>query len=333
MNPRILLIGLSTVCACSSPKPRSAPIAHRPVATVSSSSHIPLIPAPAPASTASSSSSANASGNPVEPCSLESRKLANGSTNGTIACGTARCQVNREICVCFGDSQCGTASTSAQQSNHCASANRWTCVPVDAQWARDVEFRVECDDASDCSGGQACCETYAGTYGSWCTARTGRESGCQQEICAGGDSAPCPKGQTCIDGKCLGTNASSTCGKNRCPKAQPICIWSKGSGRCVTKSEAQKLAEDGSSHEGIGLGILECVRPSDCGTGLSCCATGAEPTGATFCTTQCDPGRYPDVCSHDADCPAMQEAPARRKCDRSTKNEWMPPSVGFCITE
>jgi len=202
-----------------------------------------------------------------------------GSTMRSIACGNERCIASKQSCV---------------QVN----GESWECVD---SHMKTLGSRLDCDDASDCAAGLACCVTGA-TSEIWqaCTPRSGPRSHCAHEVCVRGDGAACPKGLHCEGGECVGDLRVTCPGaeEGHC-RSDSYCEWKSGAARCVTVPEPPEA--EGSR------AVFACTRPADCGRGRQCCTDSGSWWRMTACSTNCDITNSTIVCDTVADC--------RRKLD------------------
>jgi len=222
-----------------------------------------------------------AGANPApEPPSEAERLRAPGSTRGSIACGSTRCEAERQACV--------------------PKSGEWQCVSVDSEELAGADARHDCDDASDCRQGQICCLSFGTSLEQYlCSARSGKGSTCSLEVCSVGDGAACGNGQVCRDGVCRAPNPGALCAGVKCPPQEPLCLWSDGVARCVPPSEATAPRTDEFSS------VLHCSGPRDCGKGERCC--GNAIWNASYCQLQCDPANTPQICTKAADCAALPD--------------------------
>ena len=202
-----------------------------------------------------------------------------GATKHSIACFKERCIAGRQSCA---------------QVN----GESWEC--VDSR-TKTMGSRLDCDDASDCAAGLACCTTGA-TSEIWqvCTPRSGPRSHCAHEVCVRGDGAVCPKGLHCQDGECV-SDLQVTCpgsDEGQC-RFDSYCEWKSGATHCVTVPEPPEI--EGSR------AVFACTRPADCGRGRQCCTNSGSWWHMTACATNCDITNSTIVCDTVADC--------RRKLD------------------
>jgi len=197
-----------------------------------------------------------------------------GSTERTIACGRERCIAGRQTCAQIGD-------------------EKWECVDIRI---KTNGSRLNCDDASDCARGLACCTNGAtAELSQVCTPRSGPNSDCAQEVCAKGEGAPCPKGLHCLDRACVG-DLRVTCPGSPAGHCGPesYCEWKSGVAHCVTEPDAAEA--EGSR------GVFACTRPADCGRGRQCCTSSISWWHMTGCSTNCDITNSTIVCDTVADC-------------------------------
>ncbi len=298
-----IVLGATYAYACAEPEPVSPT---RPIATVSAT-NAPPVPS---VSAVASASAADIPEPPPEPRSLPPRDGSPpGSTRGTIACGSKRCDAGKEACI----------------ANFAAGG--WICVPS-SDPLQDGGYR--CDDGTDCPQGETCCMSFA-SASTWasCSKRT---YDCASELCAPG-GARCPAGQTCRGGHCS-FESRARCGAGACPKDEPYCVWGKEP-TCATAEEAQAANGKRESGEAPDVtGVYECTQGRDCGT-LHCC-TGALGPSVTYCANQCDLANTRTVCDKDADCRALETAfcPDRKcaRCKRPPEDEQggLPPWMKFC---
>ncbi len=239
---------------------------------------------------------------------LPNRLAVAGSTRGTVACGASRCAVPGEICVLL-------------DAPRSAPAPAWQCLP--SGHVVDGEPRYACDDASDCTGGQACCLGFESAFVAYaCSARSGPRANCALESCVAGAGAPCPAGQVCSAGACVPADARATCnGGQRCPASAPICLWAKGVATCVATVAAVDTAEllPDELH-------MSCASNEDCGGALRCCSSALG--NATSCRVNCDAANNLQLCQHDVDCLAASSA--KRYCLRAEDPGHFPPWVRTC---
>lgn len=236
------------------------------------------------------------------------RLLAAGNTRGTVACGASRCTVPAEICVLLEPSA--------------GAAANFRCV----QRGRELEAAQSfaCDDASDCSNGQACClgfqsasEVYA------CSERSGANANCALESCVEPGGAPCPTGQVCKAGTCAPASAGATCsGGQRCPLSAPICVWASGAAAC-----AREVADSASEPSTTAV-RMSCTATRDCGAGLRCCTNALGNN--TSCRVNCDAANNQELCERDADCPAGGSTKLRCAPPSADEPAHFPRWVRFC---
>lgn len=258
---------------------------------------------------------------PPAPTELPPREGAPGSTRGTIACGTARCDASTQVCV----------------PNF--QANVWACVAKDAP--RDSY--LACDDGTDCPQGQTCCQGFASANTEVkCSTRSGPEADCASELCSPG-GARCPAGQRCEGGYCrVEAAASCVVGKRnvRCGKDAPFCLWG-AEPRCAARDEASALADALGSSDTTVRGVLSCTKKSDCGS-MECCTGGALGPAMTYCANACDAANTMRVCDTNSDClslkpfycagdPSCQVVCARDLEVASSLPEVSPPWMKVCV--
>lgn len=248
---------------------------------------------------------------PSAPPPMGPRRGSEGSTRGTISCGTSRCVAGKEACIAN------------------ALAGQWICVPS-SDPLMDGGYR--CDDGTDCPDGETCCESFASaaTFVG-CTKRT---EDCAVELCEPG-GARCPPGQVCRDGHC-GVPTRASCGKQVCSGDKPFCIWGKEA-KCGDSTAASAADESLMSGEQPSVtGVFICTRRADCGT-LQCCSSALGPQ-RTFCANQCDSANSHVICDKDSDCRSLSEVycPGRscatcRPAEDERMRAALPPWMKLCV--
>lgn len=257
------------------------------------------------------------------PPPLASAAPAKASTRGTIACGATRCRAEVEGCLTKKD---GTRS----------------CVVL----ANVHEGAIyACDDASDCTTeGETCCAPTLASAS--CTTPNAVDSApCGFEVCNTDDGAPpCPSGQSCVKGICRPEAPGVTCGKTRCPKDAPYCVWTAGAGKCVSASDAERAREAARQDEKA-PSVFECTKPGDCGTGFQCCSVreydlmATRTVRVTQCRYGCDDTQFDDVCEKpgpSAECPVGMSFGANggavtRTCRKRVPSKTYPAWMGECV--
>jgi hypothetical protein len=236
------------------------------------------------------------------------REIAEGSTKGTIACGAKRCAAGTEVCAVVDPDLA------------------WACLPVAQREQAKHDF-YECDDGSDCTGGKACCQSFASANESYvCTARG---QGCRMEVCVEGDGSSCPKKQHCEDGRCVAdsTDRATCAGRRQCDAAKPICKWD-GAGECMDLTSAGKLVRALDDPD-VDFSIHACTLNSDCGVGFRCC-TGMRGPKLTFCSQTCDVLNGYQLCRTTADCPKLEGVKFTCK-DPGDVGVSLPPWSRVCV--
>ncbi len=269
---------LAVAAACSVPPPPPAPL--------------PPSPPPPTALAANTASPPDAGAPPVaepEPPRapyIDPRRPIPGSTRSTIACNGKRCKAPQEVCALVPN------------SGH----DDWACVTPDLKEKANAWY--ECDDGTDCPQGKTCCQSFASAARyDVCTTRN---LDCSIEVCAPG-GARCPAEQTCKDGYCVPSRRPlPTCDKGaKCTEDKPFCALQSGKLACVSKDQAQALAQK--RDEGADISLLRCTQNTDCGAGFRCCTGGSMGSQESFCTLNCDIVNTAQYCATTADCPRVPQ--------------------------
>ena len=295
----VLLI--ASGCTAVPPAPQPPPVAQAPLPPAASAQTVDAAAQPSTSAEPTSAGSAA----PAPSQALPVRGDMPGSTRGTIACVTARCDASKEVCAVV------------ERPNP-----MWACVPKDQTKGLTREV-LWCDDATDCPQGKTCCQSFTGTpYHLACTTR---DVDCRVEVCEP-DGAPCPNGTTCRDHTCVPTRApGAQCGSVRCPEQTPYCQWKAGTGKCLT-AEAAAQVPLGNADTGA---VLQCTRNADCGQGFHCCTGGEFGQKQSRCALNCDPTSTLQYCDSLADCP--KRPGLRMKCAKPDTD--LPRWSRVCVVE
>ena len=173
-----------------------------------------------------------------------------------------------------------------------------------ARYGKMEDAIVDCDDDSDCAGGEHCC---AGQY--W--GGTGPHMHmCEKEQCAEAISCvvptDCPAGLKCRtldsgDGHCEPADPGAQCGATRCNGASPVCCWNNATQRGTCIADPRETEECRGEDESR----LRCRGRRDCG-GYDCCL---EMVNGTDCWSSCPGPSLGVACETMADCPAEGPGP------------------------
>ena len=274
------VLAMMLIASCARSERAAAP------ATTTSASSPTLERTAEPPAPPSAEPAASAAPAPVEAAApsdseLPERNVSGGSTIRTIACGKARCQAGKEVCV-----------RDAKQE--------WACVAS----APEGGAFYACDDASDCTAPKTCCRSFASAEEVYsCEAPGGA---CAAVVCSEPDGTRCPRGQRCSQGYCQAETQATCAGEKRCPTDTPYCLWG-GTPTCVDERAAEMAVASLQPGDTNALGVYTCTKPSDCGT-QQCCTDMTYAAGLTRCSHACDAVNGMLLCSRDSDCNARARA-------------------------
>lgn len=303
--------------SCQGPVPPESPTrAISPVPSATAplpSAPASAIPAPAPSAPASSSSP-DPSGN------LPSHKPP--KRVGTRTPGQIQCGLETEICSTASQICCIDPVKNAGQ---CKPKGAPACGPVSMQ----------CDDASDCPAGQACCVQNMSSGDSSSHAYECAPYPCNVfEVCIPGGACSRPEFDCVADGEyffgdvCSITRTTVACGGRRCSGTTNVCCFDTKTrqSRCVaTPEDCLKPGSDGLPT--AKAAALYCASPEDC-SGYPC-AHGPmmNPNTVYRCSSRWATGDidWTVLCRTSADCPQHRTRLLGCKASRD-----LPASVKYC---
>jgi hypothetical protein len=311
---RALTLGLALLLtACHSVKRETAAVASLPAPSTLPREASPigaLVSAPHPATSVSVLEPTNTV--PMPPP---------GDTHGTIACGETRCRAGKEACIPVADGV--------------------KCVPSSSPLVEQAEYAYACDEGSDCAAGSLCCAHHMG--GGYCEPRVGNAPprDCNAELCLPDAGAPCTAGERClvdqdsVQGYCAISTTQATCAPGkRCSSDTGVCVctYATKSGHCGGPIDDEAL-------DAGRIGVFQCTKPSDCGTGMRCHTSTQAYARGTFCSPATELANSTYLCDTDAQCRnAMQEPFKRAKCVSVLHNKYLedpnfPPWIFVCQFE
>jgi hypothetical protein len=245
------------------------------------------------------------------------------STKAPIACGSARCAGEREVCCLFShEGVCVPATTGPE-------AERWPAQAGRCEQANPSDVSLtgmrSCDDSGDCGADARCCSEAIGSDLGYDTCAPKSDSCSFGEPCADDAAETCrAAGAVCIAGRCR-KGPVRDCAGSACTAAAPLCCGAFGSDAPACRDADACASEDRTVQ-------YECTRSSDCPPDERC---QAQMMG-TRCQGSFDSVNARLVCEKDADCTAdvcaLMAPGTRARCtpEKDAARPWLKLKVCSC---